>query len=97
MTKLKLFLISILQGVIFVLELIYLQPILLRTSVESYTDINQSPLTFSLVVAILIQLLIVAGYPGYLVVKNRTWRPAISIFLLTVLWLVIFFSLLLFS
>lgn len=96
-TKSQTLWISLLQGVILILELIYLQPLLLRTSIESYVDINQPPITFGVIVAILLQLLIIAGYPGYLIVKHRAWKPALAIFFLTILWITIFFLLLLFS
>ena len=95
--KIQTFWISLIQAIFIVLVLVYLQPLLLKTGLDNYLDINQPPLTTGLILALVIEFLIIVGFPAYLVIKSRAWKTAINIVLLTVLWLVFFLALLLFS
>lgn len=95
--KINMFWISLLQAVLVILVLIYIFPLLLQTGLENYTDINNPPFTFGVVVSLIIELIVIIGFPAYFVIKFRAWKPAVIIVLLTILWLIAFMSLLLFS
>lgn len=95
--KINIWGISLLQAVFVVLMLNYLQPFLLQTSIERFVNVDNSPLTIGIFGAIIVELALIIGLPIYLGVKNKIWKEPIYIILLTVLWLILFFALLLFS